>query len=568
MGARSRNTTERARTRGAALLLVVIFMVGAMMLAATLLATSEHRLKAEGERHCLKNLHAVLRAGAATALDEINRDRLDGPFDPDGDGVGALLGAPGAGGGVEQRAADGLLMGRYRTTVRREADGTPVLVVLAAYPSFTHTPRHVIGAELEISLEQLEVGDRPFEVIGRAGGDVREQSELSERFEVDRANILISDPTFSVPAVNITDPLFHQACSETFEREIAEGEMIVVGGNGNDKGKGRGSGNGAQNGNGNGNPPAASGADTITNSPASHRLNTEAMRALSRAIIEYVAQATPGALDLTSAAVANGAVLGEGDEEGGVSLVAGGSVSLPPGTYHVPGDLELEGGITLKGSGTLIVSRELSIERGATLDWNGDVIVAASDEESAELSVEHGGTLQVAGVLALEGSEATLELEGGEAAEGVTTVRIEGALLLLTDALGEEDDEGEVELEEGAELQVDGAFVIVSEHLHFELEDGAALTVNGAFSILVPDDARNGLHEFHVEDGGDMRVLFDRPKLDIAVAAMRRFAGEVFGGDHVPLPARLPVYVERDGVLLFEQQQAAIRAGVVGLEGR
>lgn len=596
----------RRSDRGAALLLVVIFMAGALLVTATLLARSQHHLESEAERHRLRSLHAVLLAGAGAALNEVNRDRHEGPYDPGGDGVGAL-GIPD---GVELRAPDGRSLGRYRTTVRRDQDGRVVLVATAAHPDFRADRRLVIGAEFELSLGWLEFGDRPFEVIGRASGSERRPASLERRLRLRNARLLVADPSFSVPAMNISDPVFHQGWSAAIQEELEEGDAVVVGGSirGGGSGNGDGVGNGVGNGNGLGNldgfgnsngfghgngfsngngvghgngvgnggaPTPASGQDTIGNEPAVQRLNVDSLRAVSLGLIDFVDRTIPQALELADAATRLGAdhTQSGGDGESHLGKQGRPVVALPEGTYYLDGDLKLDEGFTLIGAGTLIVNRKLSLNRGAAIEWDGDIVVAGSEENSAELRLEHGAALDVNGVLAVEGSrkKANLKLDGGRREEGTTTLRVQGALLLLTDALTEDDedrgdDKGEVRLKRGAELQVDGAFVIVGEHLHVKIEDEARLAVNGAMTILVPGDARKGLHKFHVKSGADVQVLYDRTNVDGAVEAMARLATAAFGRDRIPLSARLSAYVERPGPTLVLEQEAAIHVGAVGLE--
>ena len=82
-----------SRRRGAALVLVMIFGVAALMMITTSLALTHQSTKAQGEVERQKNLHAVLKAGIAAAINEVNRNEYQkafglGTYDPQGDGAG------------------------------------------------------------------------------------------------------------------------------------------------------------------------------------------------------------------------------------------------------------------------------------------------------------------------------------------------------------------------------------------------------------------------------------------------------------------------------------------------
>lgn len=104
---------RRSRRRGAALVIVMIFAVGAIMLVTTMLTLTNQSVKTVGEMHAQKNLNLVLKTGLASALNEVTQNT-----DPGNDGVGALTGGSGSP-GVAVTSPTGIVLGRYRVTVDR-----------------------------------------------------------------------------------------------------------------------------------------------------------------------------------------------------------------------------------------------------------------------------------------------------------------------------------------------------------------------------------------------------------------------------------------------------------------
>src|SRR5688500_8658508 len=130
-----RNRERFERRRGAALVLVLLFAVGALAMTTTLLAMSTKGKQMQGETERQKKLQAVLKAGIAAAINEINRDEAVTPlnYDEHGDGVGALTAwngtnAPGIPVIVDVAGRKETL-GFYRTVITKSG-GKDYLVVL------------------------------------------------------------------------------------------------------------------------------------------------------------------------------------------------------------------------------------------------------------------------------------------------------------------------------------------------------------------------------------------------------------------------------------------------------
>lgn len=556
--------TGARRRRGAALILVLIFIAGVFALATSLLALSNSQVKTTAEQHRLRALQAVLRAGIAAAINEINRDRTHGPYDPGAEGVGAILGPKAADGlheGVPVRASDGRSLGCYRTTLRKHG-ARVLLTVVAAAPSFRN-PLQLVGAEAEVDPGTFQFGDRPLEFVGNPSGKDKKPAdhdkdieELIKVFKIKKADFSVTDPSLQVPAINSTDPLFHEAMSLAMDAEIAEGDVTVLGADPSNPGS------------------PASGSATITNNPAGGHLTAETMTALSRGLADYAATQAPAGTNLGTAVRAAGGLFDDHhDADHHVSIGDGAAVvnvTLAEGIYYVPDDLKLKENVTITGAGTLIIDKKFKLEHGATLNWTGTVIIASPEDEKAELKVHHGGTLTVDGVLALVGEKkAKFQLDEGHH-DDETVARIDGALLILTDAMEPDDDDADdkndFKVKKDVELTVNGVLAIVGEHVHFKVEDEADLKVNGSLSMMFPDDAKKGLHKFEVKKEADMALTFSDPNIAEAVTDLDRLVDQVFGPTRSPLPVSVTTYWEPPARALVGAQETAIAGGAIGME--
>jgi hypothetical protein len=169
----SRPARGSGRRRGGALVLVLIFAAGGLMLVSTMLSLSRSHVVQERDQHRDRQLRGVLEAGVAAAVNEINMSRQDGSVyvDPEGNGPGALGGADRK--GVELRGPDGRSLGRYRAVVERGTTryGAPkdVLVVAAAFPDFETPGARILAAEVDLIRQPLPLGANPLSL----GGELR-----------------------------------------------------------------------------------------------------------------------------------------------------------------------------------------------------------------------------------------------------------------------------------------------------------------------------------------------------------------------------------------------------------
>lgn len=480
--------------RAAALVIVLIFSVGAIVLVVGLLSAATDSYTSAHEVHGLKALHAVARAGIAAAVNEINRDRAEGTFDPGGDGVGAITVGPDGRPGVAVSASDGRLLGRYRTTIRQDG-ARVVLVVVAVHPSF-EDPRAVVAAEGEVLRGPVPFGANALSFDGEtsAGGGAGLQVTGNPK-------VTITDPSLSVPAINASDPAWLQELI----RELLP-TSTVIGGDPDNPGA------------------AASGQATVTNLPAG-TISQYMLGELLTRLRGYVDTTAPGATPITTPDTVR-------------------DTTLPQGTYVIDGPLKL--GKVLRGSGTLFVRDTVDIQNGGRLDWRGEVIVAG--DAAALLHVESGGRLSVgpAGVLAVEAADPSsglgLQLDGGGRLD------VSGAVVALTGAAED------VRLEPGSRVAVTGVFALLGQDLELAFAQGSGFSVTGSVAFVVPPGATTGVDVITMRSGTEVTLTFSRADFVAALDAL----GEFFDPTGRILPVQVPSYWERGARTVLAEQEAAL----------
>ncbi|RMG12933.1 MAG: hypothetical protein D6731_12955 [Planctomycetota bacterium] len=529
--------------RGSSLALVLVFALAAFGLVGAMLLSGRLRMRAQGERTRGLALQAALQAGMAHALHEINRDHLEGPFDPGADGVGALLLGPDGRAGWP--VAPGFpTLGRYRTTIdSSRADGRLVLTVVAAVPNFESPGRILSAARMEVRPGALRVGRGPFVLSGEASGRASDPRRVPPpRLENGRL-LSVVDPTALHPAVTITDDVYRAAFLAALAAADAAGEPVDL----------RGARAGMPG------VPAV-GADTVAGeNEAPYRSLTASD--LAAALEATAASLLPAANHLADAAEAQGALRGS-NRRGALTLNPSGrgpaTVVLPDGLYSVPDDLNLLRGLTLEGKGTLLVGRRLRLEPGSALRWQGRIIVGIDDR--AELRVGRGSRLEVDGVLAVDSArkKARLRLEQRSA------TAVDGALLVL--AAGSEgrpgDFPGELRLKRGAQLAVDGLVVLGGEHVDLRVDDRAELDVRGSFNVVLsPKEDIVGLHRLEFRSRALVNMSWDSVRFERGVTVLRDFSAGLFPAGNSPFPYTLASYWEVSGEVAAAEQDAALAGG-------
>lgn len=521
---------SRSRRRGAALVLVLVFGLGALMLVSTLLAISDASTKAEYGRHRTQTLHQVLKAGFADAIHELNKHWWSSAYkDKGNDGFGALTGEDADGDGmpdgVPVRGPDpdganprlGELLGYYRTHV--ETRGTApndyqVLVVVACWPSFRE-PQYVVSAEAKVSAGTESVVRRltdrnSFFMNVDDGTDV--DFKISDKADAG-ADVTMTAPDNDVPAVNITAP----AVYEYFLSDVAP-ELAALSG-----GDAAGTGDNAV------------GADTVTNQDAGI-LNEETIQAVRDGLNTYVTNNLAGATPITGTGV---------------------YLNGPSRIYKIATDVNLGSGGAIVGEGTLIITRKLALAKEAVFDWTGDIIVV--EDSNAVLEFKKEAVASIDGVVSIISSDADAKLKLAKD----TVFTVDGAVLLVAGT----DEKAKLTMKKELDITVNGIFTIVGSEVEVKMDkgDGDALKsfeVNGSFGVIVPSGSEGSKVKFEFKKNSDAAFSFDNGNFESALGDLETFFGTGPGGagGQVPTTMTLTTYWEGNAQLVKDAQDALLSA--------
>lgn len=518
------------RRRGAALVIVMIFAVAALTLVTTLLALVDKGTRTTGELNRHKNLQAVLKAGIAAAINEMNRDVADGPYDPGNDGAGAITrsGASGPNDGVPvtttNTAGQTITLGVYRTTIRKV--GTPqrdILTVVAAWPSFTApaNERLLAVAELEV-LPGVPGGD--FNPINFEGtippGNISITIDNNPKVDVTGIDTNPSGHAnpiqANVPAANISDADLKAAFVSDF---VSDADTF----------------SGADPLNPDG---TATGANTITQT-SSNVFNDDTLHSAREAFADQVDEVLDGNSYTTLATTIEG---GKGGGKGGGTVIGTG------GTYVVPGGLTLKGKVS--GSGTLIIKGSLKLEPSADFEWDGDIIIAGYDAShdivnDATYTSGNGAALNVDGNFILLGKNVSLTDSSGNAGGSV----IDGSLLMLA----KDDRKATVTIDGGTDFKVEGVWVTYADELDYHAIQGSKTEVRSYNHVFTGTDASENKLKMKLENGSDTAFVFDNTQVQEAMASLWPYLG-----DSLETTTEVRSYWEQDAKAVLELQQAQI----------
>lgn len=493
--------------RGAALIMVLVFGAGALMLASTMLLLSRSSVVDEFEHHRGRQLQAVLKAGVAAAVNEVNRARRQGAayVDPEGNGPGAIGGADRQ--GRELLGPTGVRLGRYRTLVERGSTrygaARDILVVAAAWPDFT-SPRRVAVAEVELERQALPIGANAVSIHG-------EYDKTKDFFKIDKkSNVSITAPDADVPAVDIGSMDLHTQ----FVNEVVPELLAIEGADRDSPGT------------------LVSGAATVDQRGAGV-LSEETLQAVRADMEQRIADLTPTATPI-------------------VTIAPGADVTLPAGVYRMPSKLVLGSNTRLRGSGTLIVENDVQIKSTAKLEWDGDVIII--EDEKAKLTVENNGTLtQAGGVVAVISDDASAKT-AFKKKSNVTlgTAAKPSALAIIA---GNTKDTAKFSIED-LELTVYGIVTLMgSKKVELKFEDGS-LDVIGSLSLALANPLTKDTElKLEVDKKSDVEVTFDRTVFDGALVHL----GSFLDPKSKILPVTITMYWEPSTA-----QVLAVQEGVMG----
>ncbi|MCO5165360.1 MAG: hypothetical protein M9894_03205 [Planctomycetes bacterium] len=504
---RDHASPRSSRRRGAALVLVMIFGVGALMLVTTMLALTDSSAKSVGEMHAQKNLTLVLKTGMATAMEEIISNT-----DAGGDGVGTILGGDGNP-GVAVTSPTGTLLGRYRVTIDTTTfPGKQVMRVVAAHPDFTDSPRRRLAAcEVEVSKGRLRGEANALSFSGETDDDNKFQAPANAN------HLIIRAPDGDVPAVNLSDSGLHSS----FNSVIASSATIL----GQDKD----------------NPDSlGSGANSVTNDEPGV-LNETTLSGVRTGVVQQAAQVKNSLLTTTLATT-----LGSG----------GAGTLLPTGNYYVPGHTNISG--TLTGSGTLVIEGNLTVKNGAKLDWNGTIIVIGSvsnpNSQNAEVKFESGGKLDMdhansQSFLFVVGQDTKLTAEPGAGSQRDVT----GGILLLSGP--NEDAKFEFKSGGGSDgFNINGIMAAYGSKLSFTAANGYNMALNGSLAFVTQEAGNGRYTEFKKENGGTVSLTFNNTVFSDALDKL----GEFLPANSDALPPSMGAYWERPAPTVLAAQNAQL----------
>lgn len=484
--------------RGSALIFVLIISIWALVLIGTLSSLTSSSATSERTWRDANTMQGAVAWGIATAVNEINRHRLEGaPYvDPTAYGWGAMVRDPATGEmGVPVRDASGRVLARVRTVVRTEGT-TRILNVVAAWPTF-EAPRVLAGAEVELARGRPPFDRNALSIRGDAdAGGARGVNGRSNQVD-------IVDPNLLVPAVNISDPSSYAA----FLAELS----------------GFGTVRGAHAVTGPGTP--GTGADTTTQLESG---------ILNQVTLERIAQGIDGRVD---DARLNGVHLGANDVKDGATLATG--------TYYLDQAATVGNGATLRGSGTLVITRPLGVV--GRLEWTGDIIIA--NEQNAYLNVD--GHAAVDGILCVQG--------WGDASALGIDVRKGGRLIVGQPgdagalALIGNQSTALLTYESGARLVVNGIMGVMGTQLEMDFSTGSELQVDGSLALVTPRDAPIGL-DATFRPGCHMDIAFDTLAFDRAVDAL----GALWDPTGEILPVDTPACWEPPPRVVLARQEARL----------
>lgn len=528
----------RTRRRGAALVLVLIFGVGALMLVTTMLTMARTSAVQEADQLQSRQLQAVLKAGIAAAVNEINRERSLGAgyTDPEGNGPGAVGCTSGSRDGVAVFApGTGLLLGRYRAVVERGTTrygaARDVLIVAAAWPDFTN-PVRTLGAEVEVVRQRLPFGANPLSVIG-------EYDKTKKFFDIKKNTLVtISAPDADVPAANFTDTDFY----DDFVANVLPDLALVEGADPSNPGT------------------LVTGASTVTNSDPGV-ISEETMTQIRSGIegIVTAAQSDPLTGLLNTAAIAGG-----------------GTVNLGSGTFRVSGKLDVPAGTTITGTGTLIIEDELTFKKDATLNWTGNIIVA--DTNKAKLKVEKDGDLTLMpttdgskGVLAVVSSDAEAKLEFQKDANVVLGAPDsnpsdsvdDSRPVALSIIAGSSDDKAKIVFKKDMDFTLYGILsVMASEKIEVKIDksssdtEDSTIDIIGSVALVMAEGDDKTELKFTIAKDQEVTMTFDRAVFDGALELL----GQFFDPNSTILPMKVTSYWERDTLDVLDDQEGVMDA--------
>ncbi len=541
-----RDLRRGGRRRGSALVFVLFFGIAAMALVVMLFTATTTNMKAEHETHRQHGLQSVVRAGLATAVNEINLFRKSPSAFPNtnNDGPGAITGGTGFPGVPVYENANGTgpVLGFYRATVD---PATNVLTVIAAWPNFAN-PQQIAAGRVVLGRNNRVFPMNPLSVVG----DLK-RNGTDPNIEANGNNVEISGNDqvgdgFNVPGmeVNLSGSDLADAQAGMSGADITGVDQY-------------------------GNP--ASGSATILNQ-GNTVMDETVLTKIAQQINSYVAAHPITNANVKSLKAAITQIDGDAITSGG-DLKNGKSITLPESNdqvYLLTDQMEITG--TLKGSGTLIVSQNFKIK--GTLEWKGDVIVQSASG-TVTMDILSGANTRVyhkpngdPGLLVVQswdlntGADANLIVRsgGGQTGNDASSFQVHGGLFVLSDHSSDFD------VKNGAGITVYGIMGLLGTDIDVSLTGGAKIQVDGSLVVAVPpgNDSK-GLVNLAL--GGHTKLNWHSDNFTTTQTA---FASFIDPNDEI-LPLRIIGYWEppvRGSTGALAEQAAALQSGTYAYTGQ
>lgn len=564
--------------RGAAMLLVMIFGVGALALALLLTTLADTGLKHEAERHRQKILAKILEDGVSRCVHEINlvrfrasrEDNATPTFDAGQDGVGAIVRTAtqnpdgsvsyantvtGASNrqGIEIRSKSGELLGRFRAMLCKcKIDGKDkqtVILAQVAYPDF-ESPQRMLstGARIEAQLPPYFTDRQAFSVVGTSSGS---NAALNIPHA---AEFKVTDPNHEVPAVNVTDQNWYDSFQNVVDQGGSKFLVDGLGGTGNNSVYNEDAGI-VDTGVATDLAGSVDGlVDTIT------KTGTELRQYLVdhyKSAFGWTDSNADGIIQTTELSSssklagldANGNGVIEISKDEFPTTLPSTNFTLPAGNYWVSRDIEFPSSQTFSGSGTLCLLADTRVT--GNLNWDGSVLVTYNDSGDALQNTKGGSTsLDVKGDLVVGPNDGTSILVVNSATETTTTgtvsytvesggdVTVNGVFLLT--ASPERTDEY---TDSGGDTTVNGLMIFLGDGIDYTTGSGGGYTVTGSMIFAAPTSGAVAGANITVRQGSQNVFTFSNPNFDNGIEVLSEFVDSI-GTSKKTFPISMSRYIE------------------------
>jgi hypothetical protein len=503
------------REQGAALVVVLVFMLGIVALVLLIVPPAQKNLESEALSNRRRGLEFVLQHAINDSLHEC-KDFNDYDAVANGQGaVGVLPRASWTAGGNFSDfgtgtpvVVNGRNLGAYMAVIRTDpVTDTQVLSVVAAFPDFVN-PRELVSAQVQMqaTLQGL-FGDRSalsfagnLAGTGSTGGgnfgwanngDQTVSIKATTTYDPDGVGPL--SPVYA-PAVNISDSDFYDGFLTQFVNDPNHGEGAPDDGldmEGGDIGDYTNT--------------TTVITDTIAQEPSStQRVNEEFLEQW----IDHWRDAGNQTPDNTISSNSSWSNSASGTASSELTFLTAS---------------QLKSGNVIEGKGTLVIRGNLTMSNGAKINWDGDIIMVPSSSGSGQGKlIVKDAEINVTGGLVLAPDPNDNKTVGLYTDHEDAKVHVTGTMLAIQAGTGS----AELSLSKGGELRVDGLLGMLGDNIAAQVvgAPGSApgdpgrskLDVSGSMVVAVPPGG-SGLQKLRFDAASDATFEFDNAKFEAGV---------------------------------------------------